>query len=182
MTQPRVFGRLLPKNDWEGDDGVYTNLTCMDTAAGRALSWATNGRKDIDGRKIRAALSPADRDGVNIEQVRQAVKKLSGQNILIKRSPGLPLVKTMLGKGAGLIIWGRYNSLPRSFRHQTGGDFAHAMFASHRSSSLRAIRIWDPLNPNLEGHGRWIPEKYVYEFMNDYDYDFGYIPLQPLVV
>jgi hypothetical protein len=154
----------------------------MDTAAGRALAWATNGRKDIDGRKIRAALSPADRDGINIVQVRQAVKTLSKQVIIIKRDPGLVLVKEMLTKGAGLIIWGQYNSIPRSYRHQAGGDFAHAMFATHRSSSLRSVRVWDPLNPNLEGHGRWIPEKYIYNFMNDYNYDFGYIPLQPLVV
>ena len=74
MSQPLAFGRKLPLNDWEGDDGHVSWVTCTATSAGRAVAWATNGRIDKDGTVYRAA-SPgiAPGGGQTLQQVATGV-------------------------------------------------------------------------------------------------------------
>ena len=86
MSQPTVRGRKLPLQDWEGDDPLpVRNKTCMDSAAGRALAYATNGAVVLDGKQIRAAVIPRDTDGITMTQASQAIHSLTGREIVQHR-------------------------------------------------------------------------------------------------
>lgn len=183
MAQPLAFGRKLPFNDWEGDDytpgagGKY--VTCQDTAAGRMVAWATNGRIDKDGRVYRATLAPRDSNGITLDQVALSVRKVTGLRLIQPQGWNWSDVNAHLMTGKGLIIDGIYDSLPRAYRYQASGDFGHAMWASHRSLAS-GIRTWDPLNPDTTRWGRWIPASVIRAFIESMDYYVAYIPLQPL--
>src|ERR1035437_10308395 len=87
MVQPTAFGRKLPRNDWEGDEftpGAYGKyVTCMDTALGRMIAWATNGRKDYDGRKYRTAL-PGFPVGIDLNDASIEARKIANVPLLAK--------------------------------------------------------------------------------------------------
>ena len=182
MRQPIVFGRKLPRNDWEGDDftpgarGQW--VTCSDTAGGRMVAWATNGRVDRDGRVYRAAVHPHDPDGLTLEQAGQAIHTISGLDLIIERDWDLADVKTHLRYGRGLMIGGWYSALPRACRHQLSGDFFHRMWVSHLTATGN-VRLWDPLNPDTTAYGRIVPAQVIYDFIATLP-EYGYVKLQPL--
>lgn len=180
MTQPTVFGRKLPLNDFEGDDKIAPYKTCMDTAAGRMVAWATNGRITKDGAVYRDSVHPHDPDGINLVQAGVEIHKVSGLDLVIKRGWPFANVKTHLRYGRGLIIVGWYGSIPRAYRHQAHGDFNHAMWVSHRSTSTGNVRLWDPLNPDTHAYGRWVPAQVIWDFMATLANDCGYVPLEHL--
>ena len=132
IPQPLAFGRRLPKNDWEGDDftpgagGKF--VTCQDTAAGRDVAWATNGRIDKDGRVYRAAVPGRDPDGITLQQAQIAVKRIAFLNLIIPKGWVWSDVKAHLKAGRGLVADGWYGAVPRAFRYQAFADFAHDEF------------------------------------------------------
>ena len=182
MIQPRVFGRKLPRNDFEGDDrtpgagGEY--VTCMDTAAGRMVAWATNGRIDKDGRVYRAVLN--DPDGITLDQAAVAIKRVADLDLVQPRGWDLRHVKTHLRYGRGLIIDGWYSAVPRAYRHQAFADFTHAMWVSHMSAATGNVRLWDPLNPDVHAYGRWVPGPVIWAFLETLHFTCGYVPLEAL--
>jgi len=183
VTAPLAFGRKLPRNDWEGDDftpgagGEY--VTCVDTSAGRAVSWATNGRKDYDGKVYRAAVHPHDYNGITLPQAAQAVKTVSGLGLLTPQGWTWSQAKACLLKGNGLLIIGPYSAIPRNYRYQAFADFSHALWFSHLSLAS-GIRGWDPLNPETHAYGRWMPPAIVASFFTAGGATCAYVPLQPL--
>ena len=190
MIQPKVSGRLLPRNDWEGDDftpgagGHY--VTCQDTATGRMVAYATNGKVDRDGRVYRAAVHPHDPDGVTLGPMVGAVRTVARLPLTIPSGWRWAQALGHLKAGRGLIIDGWYAEVPRAYRYQQGADFAHAMWASHYSPTS-GVRVWDPLNPDTTAYGRWIPPSVVRTFveslsrrMGTADLYVGFVPLQPL--
>ena len=91
----------------------------------------------------------------------------------------------------GLILQGWYAEIPRKYRYQSGaGEFGHAMFATHYSAtSNKSVRVWDPLDPNTDHHGQWVPVTYIRAFLEELARRegtgpgrlfCGYIPLQHL--
>jgi hypothetical protein len=186
MKQPTAFGRLVPRNDWEGDDREYANLSCTDTAAGRMVAWATGAVNaagqaphliDRDGRVYRAALHPHDSDGITLEQAQKEVRVVAGLPLVIVRTWPLRKVKAHLAAGRGLMIAGRYDALPRAYRYQQGGAFLHRMFVAYTSKP--GARLYDPLNPDVHGYGRWVPPQVIWDFIATLP-EYGYVPLQPL--
>ena len=181
MSQPTVRGRKLPLNDWEGDDPFpIRNRTCMDTACGRMLAFATNGYVTLDGKTIRAAVHPHDTDGITMDQASAAIHALTARAIVQHRGWPLANVKTHLRYARGLIVVGMYSAIPREYRHQAGADFAHAMWVSHTSAASGNARLWDPLNPAIHEYGRWVPASVIWAFMDTLGNQCGYIPLEPL--
>ncbi len=186
MTQPTRGGRRLPPNDWEGDDatpgagGAY--VTCMDTATGRMIYYATNGRVDHDGKWYRARVEPRDPSGVNFGQMDQVLHDMTPPLDMKYRSGWTQAeVTAHLRRSQGLVVTGRYNTIPRQYRHQGNGAFLHAMFVSHfDTSGRRVMRLWDPLNPDLDGYGKIVPRDILWDFLNSAGYLAGYVPLQPL--
>lgn len=181
MIQPYAFGRKLPRNDWEGDDPIANYKTCMDTAAGRAVAWATNGRIDKDGNTYRHAIHPHDPDGITLDQAADEIMAVAHLKLVVKRGAELPWVKSHLKTGGGLIIIGMYDTLPREYREQDAAHFTHALWVSHIGSTNK-IRTWDALNRRA-GYGRWIPAAAIYKFMYSIPGnagDVGYVPLQRL--
>lgn len=188
MTQPTVQGRKLPRNDWEGDDftpgagGQY--VTCQDTASGRMLAYATNGRIDLDGKVIRAAILPKDSNGVSLEQVAGAIRRLTKPDRNLERhNMTLGAQRTWLRNFRGLVVDGYYGAIPRAFRYQAGADFFHAVFISHYSPTVLygkgGYRVWDPLNPDTTGYGRWYPRDAIEPFMQSLEGLVGVIALEP---
>lgn len=192
MTQPTYKGRKLPLNDWEGDDftpgagGRY--VTCMDTAAGRMVAWATNGRVDKDGRTYRAAVRPPDPNGITMDQAAQAVQSVAHLPLMRPSDFGERQVKFWLRQGRGLMMSGIYDTIPRAYRHQRGGDFAHELFVSHMNYRGTAIRLYDPLNPDTDAYGRHVPSEILWPFLRSLAFHPGgafrvcYVPLQPLII
>jgi hypothetical protein len=197
MTTVLLDGRKLPHGDWEGDDftpGAGGKMvTCTDTSAGRALCYATNGRKDLDGRQIRAAVHPHDTNGINLRQAKQAIEALTNTTIVIPSNWGWTEVSVHLRHRpyVGLIAQLWYAEIPRKYRKQAGpGLFGHAVWLSHYSvTSNRSVRLWDALDPNEDRHGEWVPVTYVRAAMEELarregtgpgHLFCGYIPLQPL--
>lgn len=184
MAVPTAFGRNLPKQDWEGDDftpgagGKY--VTCMDTAAGRMVAWATNGRINKDGRVYRAAVHPHDPNGITMEQADQAVHTVAGLDIVRPAGWNQATVIAHLRAGKGLIIIGLYSSLPRAYRFQASAAFAHGMFVTHISGSN--MRLYDPLDPNTNVYGRVVPASLLWPYLISLPthYQVGYVPLQHL--
>jgi hypothetical protein len=192
MTTVLLDGRRLPPQDWEGDDytpgagGAY--VTCTDTATGRMISFATNGRREIDGRRIRAAVRPPDPNGITLPQAKQATKSLTGLDLVIPGDWHWAEVLNHLRARRGLVVQGWYSMIPRQYRFQLGADFGHAMWLSHFSPTAgNMFRNWDPLDPNLAHHGSWIPASAIRASMEELSRRNGtthlycaYIPLQPL--
>lgn len=189
MRQPYVKGRKLPRNDWEGDDftpgagGHY--VTCTDTASGRMVAYATNGRVDKDGRVYRAAVRPPDPNGVTLPQADAAIHRVCGRDLVIPHWHWANLL-AHLREYKGAVVQGWYAEIPRAYRYQAGADFGHAMFVSHYSSTS-GMRVWDPLNPDTTAYGRWIPAPAIRRFMEELSQRegyaglfVGYVPLEHL--
>ena len=181
--QPTAFDRKLPRQDWEGDDftpgagGHY--VTCMDTSVGRDVAYATNGKVDKDGRVYRASIA-YDPDGITLQQARSAVDAVAHRSFIIPVAWHDADVVRHLNKGMGLVITGAYDTIPREYRYQPKADFAHAMFASHRSMGSGNVRVWDALNPNTNAYGRWYPLPVILAFIRSLGYAVGYVPLDIL--
>jgi hypothetical protein len=151
----------------------------MDHAAGRAVAWATNGRIDLDGAVYRAALRPRDCDGITLQQARQEVLAVAHLPLIIPLM-GETQVRAHLDKGLGLIVTGWYDTLPAEYRYQSKAHFTHAMWVSHRSRATHNWRVWDALDRDQDGYGRWIPERFMLAFVASLKYRCGYVPLQSL--
>jgi hypothetical protein len=189
MTTVLLAGRKLPAQDWEGDDftpgagGKF--VTCTDTAAGRAIAYATNGRRVIDGRAIRAAIHPHDPDGATLEQVAQGVHSLTGLELVIPYGWSWPKVMAHLTSRLGLIVLVWYAAIPSSYRFQAFGGFGHAVWLSHLSSTS-GMRDWDGLDRNETHHGSWVPASAIKSGMEEWARRDGhglrcaYVPLQHL--
>ena len=173
-------GRTLPLNDWEGDDatpgagGSY--VTCMDTASGRMLAWATNGRELHDGREVRAHVSPPDHDGINFDQAAQAIHALCGRTLVHQSAWKHP--QAWLRAGKGLVLIGNYSAIPRAYRWQASANFAHAMFVPYLSGP-KAL-LYDPLDPQTHNRGRVVPTAILWPFLESLGWTAGYIPLEKL--
>ena len=187
MAQPTYKGRKLPINDWEGDDltpgagGRY--VTCMDTATGRMVYYATNGRVDHDGKYYRRYVIPPDPNGVNFAQMDDAIHRVNANLDIVYHSNWTRAQTTAwLKAGRGLIVTGLYSTIPRAYRHQRGAEFSHAMFISHMNRDLTAMRLWDPLNPDLSGYGEHVPTSILWPFLRSLGSLAGYVPLHPLTI
>lgn len=192
MTTVLLLGRKLPHQDFEGDDFVPGSggdwVTCTDTAAGRMVAYATNGRVNVSGQQIRAAIRPRDPDGITLPQAQQGVRTLTKRHLVIPPAWDWSEVMAHLRARKGLVIQGWYSGIPRMYRFQLRSNFGHAMWISHYSTSS-GMRVWDPLDPNTTHHGQWIPAKYVRASMEDLARRMdvgpghlycGYVPLEPL--
>jgi hypothetical protein len=183
MSQPTLNGRLLPPNDWEGDDatpgahGAY--VTCQDTSAGRMLYYATNGEVDMTGQDIRAQIRPRDPDGVSLRQVSTAIASITNPPRIL-RTDNKPIaeMRNWLLAGLGLVVDGWYASIKRAWREQDNADFGHALWLAYLDPPN--YRVWDPLNKNLDGYGKLIPMQELEPFMRSFSGLCGYIPLEPL--
>jgi len=183
MEQPTLGGRLLPPNDWEGDDatpgahGAY--VTCQDTAAGRALYYSTNGTVDLDGQAIRAAIRPRDSDGVSFGQVAVAVASITNPPRRLKWSTqSLVDIRSWLQAGLGLICDGYYGAIPSAWREQRRADFNHAVWIAQYAPPN--YRVWDPLNKDLSGYGKWIPATAMEPFIRSLSGLTAWFTLEPL--
>lgn len=182
MTQPSAYGRLIPPVDWEGDDftpgagGKY--VTCADTATGRMAYWATNSKVNVDGRQIRARISPRDPNGVTLAQAAQGLHSLTGLTLVIVNMT-LAQKLTWLRAGKGLVVNGYYDSVPRAYRFQAFADFNHTMFIDFISHDGTMVRKHDPLNPNIHAYGEVIPLADIKPFINSLPlWQIGYVPLR----
>lgn len=185
MIQPTVKGRKLPRNDFEGDDRTPGAggrwVTCRDTSTGRAVAYATNGRIDRDGRVYRAALAHPDPDGITLAQAAEAVRKVAGLRLIVPKDWDKALVQAHLRAARGLVVDGWYDALPPEWRKQAGdAHFTHSVFTSHESLATGNWRVWDALDHDLAGYGRWIPGPVMWEFVASLGYQVSYVPLQPL--
>lgn len=183
MTWPTGFGRKLPLTDWEGDDFTPgaggKSVTCMDTAVGRMAAWATNLRVNVDGRAIRAKISPRDPNGVDIVQAAQGLHSLTGLT-LVHVNMTLAAKLAWLRKGNGLVVPGRYATIARAYRFQAAADFTHAIFFAFVNSS-NMVREYDPLDPRTHAYGEVVPLSAVAAFINSLpSWQVGYVPLQHL--
>jgi hypothetical protein len=183
MAQPTLNGRLLPPQDWEGDDvtpgagGAY--VTCQDTAAGRMLYYSSNGACDLDGKTIRAAIRPPQSDGVSLPQVAGAIASLtSPSRILQSGQRNLVDIRGWLSAGLGLVIDGYYGAIPAPYRHQAFAGFNHALWISNYEPPN--YRVWDPLNRDLSSFGEWIPSSAIDPFIRSLSGLCGWITLEPI--
>jgi hypothetical protein len=184
MIQPKAFGRLIPHSDSEVDDhtpganGAY--VTCGDTSAGRAVAWATNGRVDKDGSVYRAVTK--DPGAATLDVLALEIKAVAGLTLIQPTGWAWGECSFHLMTGTGLIIQGLYSSIPAQFRFQDAADFTHDMFACYRS--LRSgVRLYDPLNPDTAGYGRWVPAPIVRAFIESggaHNITVGYLVNQPV--
>jgi hypothetical protein len=179
---PRVHGRLLPRNDWEGDDatagagGRY--VTCVDTAAGRMVAYATNGRIDRDGTVYRAAILPHDPNGITLAQVEGAVSRVAHLTLVRPSAWTLAHVEAHLARALGLVVIVPYAAIPRARRFQDRADFLHGLFVSHRGGP--GYRVWDPLNPNTALFGRWEDPTMILEAIRKGGVQVAYVALEAL--
>jgi len=176
-------GRRLPLTDFEGDDMIAGPgwETCMDTAAGRAACWATNGRVCVSGRTVRKAVGPHDLDGISFEQADRALRTIN-EHLSVVHPHGWTQAKITpwLKAGKGLIVTGIYDTIPRAYRHQRSGGFAHAMFVTHFNRTGTAMRLYDPLNPDTNERGRNVPADILWPFLRSRGFLVGYVPLHHL--
>ena len=185
MAVPTFRRRRLLRNDWEGDDftpgagGAY--VTCMDTAVGRMVAYATNGRVDKDGKVYRANVIPPDPNGVNFLQMESAIKRVN-PHLELEYHTGWTKaqITAWLKAGKGLVLVGKYDTIPRAYRYQASATFAHAMFVSHMNRQGTAVRLWDPLNPDTDGYGKHVPASIIWPFIASIGWYCGYVPLHPL--
>jgi hypothetical protein len=192
MTIVLLDGRRLPHQDFEGDDATPGAdgrwVTCTDTSAGRALCYSTNGRINLDGKQIRAAVHPHDTDGIRLEQAKQAIEALTNTTIIIPTHWGWADVLAHLRQKRGLIVQGWYAEIPRAERFQLRADFGHAVWISH-DSRTSGCRVWDALDANTKHHGNWIARGSIRAFAEEFARRqgrgpdrlyVGYVPLQHL--
>ena len=192
MTTVLLAGRRLPHQDFEGDDatpgagGAY--VTCTDTAAGRMVAYATNGRVNRDGRVYRAAIHPHDPDGVTLPQAAQACMTVTGLPLVIPPHWRWAELLAHLRARKGAVVQGWYSKIPREYRLQARADFGHALFISHYSPTA-GMRVWDALDANTTHHGSWVPARDIRASMEElaringaHSLYVGYVPLQPLTV
>jgi hypothetical protein len=180
MKQPTVNGRKLPRNDWEGT-GLAAFKTCMDHSAGRAVAFATNGRIDLDGAVYRHSIHPHAPAGITLQVARREVLAVAHLPLVIP-SPrwGITKIRAHLRKAQGLIVTGWYDALSAEYRYQSKAHFTHAVWASHISAATGNWRVWDALDRDEGGYGRWIPDAEMARFVASLGYQTGYVPLQPL--
>lgn len=190
MTTVLLAGRRLPHGDFEGDDatpGAHGHwVTCTDSSVGRMLAYATNGRIDLDGKTIRAAVRPPDPDGITLRQAKQAVERLTDTTLVIPPDWQWADVIAHLRARKSLVVQGWYSKIPRAYRFQASSDFAHALWVSHYSATS-GLRVWDALDANTKRHGQWVPASAIRAFMEELSriehtrsLYCGYIPLQHL--
>jgi hypothetical protein len=190
MTTVLLAGRKLPHGDFEGDDWASGAnwKTCTDSATGRMLAYATNGRVNLDGKQIRASVHPHDSDGITLPQAKQAVETLTSMTLVIpphwQWSELLAHLKAR--KGAVVQLW--YSGISRPYRFQARADFGHAVFISHYSPTAgSSMRVWDALDANTTHHGQWVPARDIRAAMEELSRRngttalyVGFVPLQPL--
>lgn len=180
---PTVNGRKLPPNDTEDDDhtpganGHY--VTCVDTSVGRMVSFATNGTINKDGKTYRSSLPQPDSGGISLKQAAIETLRVAGLRLIIP-TWGVREVTAQLVQCKGLVAIINYASLPRSDRYQDADNFLHCLFISHMDTAGTAMRVWDPLNPELVGWGRWIPNSIMMPALFREKYMVAYVPLEPL--
>lgn len=190
MTTVLLAGRRLPHNDFEGDDftpGAHGHwVTCTDSSVGRMLAYASNGRINLDGRRIRAAVRPPDPDGITLPQAKEAVERLTNTTLVIPGDWQWDEVMAHLKAKKGLVVQGWYSKIPSEYRYQAASDFAHALWISHHSSTA-GCRTWDALDRNTTHHGQWIPASAIRRFMEELSRRnrteslyCAYVPLQHL--
>ena len=189
MTTVLIAGRKAPAQDYEGDDFTPgaggKPVTCTDTAAGRAVAWATNGRRNPDGRDIRAAIHPHDSDGTTLEQVAQGVHSLTGLDLVIPFGWPWTKVQSHLTAKLGLIVLVWYAAIPSDYRFQAFGGFGHALWISHYSPTS-GERVWDGLDRNQTHHGQWTPASAIKAGMEEWarrdghGFRCAYVQLQKL--
>lgn len=188
MTTVLLNGRRLPHGDWEGDDwATGANFkTCTDTSTGRDLCYASNGRINLDGKQIRAAVRPRDKDGITLPQAKQAVESLTNTTLIIPPDWQWTQLLAHLRAKKGAVVQGWYSKIPSEYRFQTASNFGHAYFISHYSPTA-GMRVWDALDRNTTHHGQWIPARHIRAFMEELSRRngttslyVGYVPLQHL--
>lgn len=182
MTVNTYMGRTLPLTDWEGDDAIRKDgrfVTCMDTALGRAVAWATNGRVTKDGKFWRSKVSPRDMDGINFNQAADALHSTYPSLVLRQENMTKAEAKAHLRAGKGLLIIGTYSAIPRAYRHQDRGSFYHAMFVTHINAS-GMMRLYDPLDRDTKRRGRVVPASILWPFIATLDNRVAYVPLHRL--
>ena len=184
MGLPTQARRKRPLTDWEGDDHVPGSggryVSCVDTATGRALAWATNGRITYDGQRIRAAVRPPDVNGITFEQADQAIHSLCGRHLVRMTDPTKAKVNAWLRAGKGLVVAGKYADIPRAYRFQYGADFNHAIFLSRTNASGTIVREYDPLDPRVHQYGTLVPLSVLWPFIASLGYYVAYVPLEHL--
>lgn len=175
--------RTRPFTDWEGDDAISNALgrwvTCVDTATGRALAWATNGRKNLDGKTIRAAVHPHDPNGITFAQADDAIYSLTQRHLVTMQNPTAAKVTAWLRAGKGLVVAGRYDTIPRAYRFQQRATFNHGVFLA-RVGANGSVREYDPLDPRTHQRGAVIPYSVMLPFIASLGYLVAYVPLEPL--
>lgn len=188
MTTVLLAGRKLPHQDFEGDDWASgANFkTCTDTSTGRDLCYATNGRINLDGKQIRAAVHPHDKDGITLPQAKRAVEALTNTTLVIPGDWDWYDVLRHLRLKNGAVVQGWYSKISRQYRFQAKADFGHAFFISHYSPTA-GMRVWDALDANTTHHGSWVPARDIRASMEElaringaHGLYVGYVPLQPL--
>jgi hypothetical protein len=142
------------------------------------VAWATNGRKDFDGKVYRAAVRPYDPNGLTLDQAAQAVRTVTGLRLVQPPPMNRAEVTAWLRNGHGLVITGMYSEIPRAYRFQAAADFGHAMFATHISGTR--VRLYDPLDPATHSYGRWVPASLLWPFLASRGFTVAYVALQPL--
>jgi hypothetical protein len=189
MTTVLLNGRRLPHQDFEGDDYIPGSggawVSCTDSATGRDLAYASNGRVNLDGKVIRSAVHPHDPNGISLPQAKRAIETLTHTTLVIPGDWRWEEVLAHLKARKGLVVQLWYSKIPRAYRFQAEADFGHAEFISHYSAS--GMRTWDPLDPNTTHHGQWVPASAIRASMEElarregtrFLY-CGYVPLQPL--
>jgi hypothetical protein len=189
MTNVFLLDRELPDQDFEGDDftpgagGKW--VTCTDTALGRMIAYATNGRINKDGRIYRASI-PGNPGGITLLQAQTAAQRVAGVSLVRPMWHWADVLKWLTACN-GLVVQGWYGDIPRAYRYQKDPSaFGHAMFISHFSPSS-GMRVWDPLDANATHHGQWIPAQYIKTYMEHLQSDqgspvlfCGYVALQHL--
>jgi hypothetical protein len=81
--------------------------------------------------------------------------------------------------GKGLMVGGWYFQIDRAYRYQLPANFTHEIWISHYSKTS-GMRVWDPLNPDIHGRGRWMPASMIFKFAASLNYQVAYVPLEPL--
>jgi hypothetical protein len=180
MIQPKAFGRLRPRNDWEGDDHSASYVTCADTSGGRAVAWATNGRVDKDGSVYRAVTK--DPDGLTLDQLALEIKAVAGLTLILPTGWAWGECSFHLSTGIGLVAQGWYDALPDALQLQPGPNhFVHDIFFCCRSlAGAKLVLEYDPINRDTKGYGRWIPAAAARAFIESGGVTVAYLVNQPV--
>lgn len=141
--------------------------------------YATDGDVDLDGQAIRAQIRPRDSDGVSFGQVAVALAGMTNPPLQLRWSTqSLWEIRSWLDAGLGLVVDGYYGAIPRSSREQPRADFNHAIWIAQRQDNQ--YRVWDPLNKDLSGYGKWHPADAIEPFVRSLSGLSAWITLVPL--